>query len=534
MRLTVEDALKIYPLSKGKLVAGKDGISRIISSINLMDAPDVINWMKEGELLLTTAYAIKDSPEEFVTLLQKLNERGSSGLGIKLGRYWREIPEIVLLEADRLQIPLIELPFEFTFSEQITALFQSEFQRDTRRLNELLETQKKLVDFAMRANEYTNYFQGVADILGLPLAVVRSDGQILYNATGCSQQELLTGWPWQPDNQLSKTADKLLYRIPLLKNGKLYGYLMLQTDYFNDVHDMEGIFHQAAVILSFHLEVIQNQEAFAVSSKLGIIMERYLKGSTSWERVREFAEALSSKFWNSPYLFMISSVRENSENTEQQGRELREIQNRLREHPNTASIESYHFYMMNRLCSLISIREEEARDSIRCEQVARLYADLMYSWGEPKTSNTSYASKVRIGVEEFIESLRECVEAERISTELGFDRPVIMFADIEFTYLFRHIPEEVMSNYCAYLFRPLMERDEEYAGEMMRTLESYFSNCGQINEIARELFIHRNTVFYRLEKISAILNLDLKNTDDMLKLKMAFMFKHLMSVDRSK
>ncbi|MDQ0495327.1 PucR family transcriptional regulator ligand-binding domain-containing protein [Paenibacillus brasilensis] len=174
MHLTVEDALTVYPLSEGKLAAGKKGISRTISSINLMDAPDVINWMKEEELLLTTAYAIRDSPEEFVNLLQKLNERGASGLGIKLGRYWVEIPEIALIEADRLGFPLIELPFEFTFSEQITALFQSEFQRDTRRLNELLETQKKLVDFAMQADEYTNYFQSITSILGRPVAIVTS------------------------------------------------------------------------------------------------------------------------------------------------------------------------------------------------------------------------------------------------------------------------------------------------------------------------------------------------------------------------
>ncbi|WP_226000055.1 PucR family transcriptional regulator [Paenibacillus sp. BJ-4] len=532
MHLTVEDALTVYPLSEGKLAAGEKGISRTISSINLMDAPDVINWMKEGELLLTTAYAIRDSPEEFVNLLQKLNERGASGLGIKLGRYWVEIPEIALVEADRLGFPLIELPFEFTFSEQITALFQSEFQRDTRRLNELLETQKKLVDFAMQADEYTNYFQSITSILGRPVAIVTSEGQTLYNVTRCSEMELLSDWPWHQDNRFYKAANNLLYRVPLLKNGKSYGYLLVQTENLLEAHDMEGIFHQAAVILSYHLEVIRNQEASAVGSRLGTAMERYLKGNASRKTVLEFAEALGSTFWSTPYVCMVSSTRADAWDHESQRRRLREIQDKLQDHPKTASLESHHFYVMNRVYSLFPIPEEEAKERRQYENSARLYADLMHAWDHGVGAGTCFISKVRMGMEEFIDGFRECAEAERISTELGLSEPVVMFIDLEFIYLFKHIPQEVMSRYCSYLFRPLLDKDEEYAGEMMHTLETYFVNNGQVNETARELFIHRNTVLYRLEKISGLLNLDLKNTDHLLLLKLGLMFRHLMPPDR--
>lgn len=151
----------------------------------------MINWIKEGELLLTTAYAIRDSPEEFVNLLQKL---------------------------------------------------------------------KKLVDFAMQADEYTHYFQTITSILGRPVAIVTSEGQTLYNVISCSETELLSDWPWHQDHRFYKAANNLLYRAHLLKNGKSYGYLLVQTENLLEAHDMEGIFHQAAVILSYHLEVIRNQK----------------------------------------------------------------------------------------------------------------------------------------------------------------------------------------------------------------------------------------------------------------------------------
>ncbi|GGG69029.1 PucR family transcriptional regulator [Paenibacillus radicis (ex Gao et al. 2016)] len=530
MHITVEDALTVYPLSEGSLVAGSEGVYRTISSINLMDAPDVINWMKEGELLLTTAYAIRDSPEEFVILLQKLSERGASGLGIKLGRYWKEIPQAVLLEADRLQLPLIELPFAFTFSEQITALFQSEFQRDTRKLNERLEMQKKLVDFAMQADEYTNYFQSIHRILAHPIAVFTSEGVILYNVTICSETELLCEWPWQTDNRFYKAAHNQFYRIPLLKNGKTYGHLLVQTEQLQD--EIEGIFHQAAVILAYHLEVIQNQEEAAAGRRLGTAMERYLKGIVSQQTVLEFAEALGSGFWNTPFVCMMSAAETSAWDPNMQRRRLREIQDRLQEHPKTATLVSHHFYVLNRLYSLLQIPEDVAKDRKLYEHSIRLYGEIINGWSHGTESCTSFSSKIRAGIDALIDGFQECMDAERISTELGISESVVLFADLEFVHLFRHIPQEVMRRFCTYLFQPLLDKDEEYTDEMMRTLEAYFANNGQVNETARALYIHRNTVLYRLEKITGLMNLDLKNNDHLLMLKLGLMFRDMMISDK--
>jgi purine catabolism regulator len=74
-----------------------------------------------------------------------------------------------------------------------------------------------------------------------------------------------------------------------------------------------------------------------------------------------------------------------------------------------------------------------------------------------------------------------------------------------------------------------LQKDEDYMSEMLRTLEAYFASNGQINDTAKELYIHRNTVLYRLEKIGEILNIDLKNTNHLLQLKLVLMFKRLIT-----
>jgi purine catabolism regulator len=47
-------------------------------------------------------------------------------------------------------------------------------------------------------------------------------------------------------------------------------------------------------------------------------------------------------------------------------------------------------------------------------------------------------------------------------------------------------------------------------------------------ETARQLYIHRNSLLYRIEKIQRILHLDLKDSDELLKLQLALKIYHML------
>lgn len=187
MHLTVEEALSIYPLSEAKLIAGAKGKHRIVKSINVMDAPDISDWIKEGEMLLTTAYLIKDSPEDASALLQMLNRRGSAGLGIKLGRFWEAVPPPLIAEAEQLNFPLIELPFQFTFSDQMNGLFRAELSRSVGTLQSMMEKQRLLMRLALRSGRSRPLLDTVSEIIGYPLAVISSRGTVVFNNSGYTE-----------------------------------------------------------------------------------------------------------------------------------------------------------------------------------------------------------------------------------------------------------------------------------------------------------------------------------------------------------
>ena len=61
------------------------------------------------------------------------------------------------------------------------------------------------------------------------------------------------------------------------------------------------------------------------------------------------------------------------------------------------------------------------------------------------------------------------------------------------------------------LMRPLVERDRERHSDLVRTLRVYFAAGANVSEAADRLFLHRNSMLYRLERIQKLTGLDLKD-----------------------
>lgn len=71
--------------------------------------------------------------------------------------------------------------------------------------------------------------------------------------------------------------------------------------------------------------------------------------------------------------------------------------------------------------------------------------------------------------------------------------------------------------------------------ETLNTIDMFLANSLNVSETARQLYVHRNTLLYRLEKLQKATNLDIRNFDDALTLKIALMvvsyMKYLQSLD---
>lgn len=102
---------------------GAVGLDRRVSGVNLTDTPDYARWLAQGELLITTGFAIADDPQAVDALLPTAAEKGLSGVGIKPGRYLpKPLPAVLADMADRLGLPLLQLPDDVRFTELADAV----------------------------------------------------------------------------------------------------------------------------------------------------------------------------------------------------------------------------------------------------------------------------------------------------------------------------------------------------------------------------------------------------------------------------
>ena len=77
--------------------------------------------------------------------------------------------------------------------------------------------------------------------------------------------------------------------------------------------------------------------------------------------------------------------------------------------------------------------------------------------------------------------------------------------------LLRELAEDPKLEPFRALISPLQEHDLARGSDLVRTLKTYFAAGTNASEAADRLFLHRNSMLYRLERIQALTGLDLKD-----------------------
>lgn len=105
------------------------------------------------------------------------------------------------------------------------------------------------------------------------------------------------------------------------------------------------------------------------------------------------------------------------------------------------------------------------------------------------------------------------------------DKRMHPFNDISFDYILDQATKKLPGYMlCHERLLFLQEHDDSSGSDYMRTLRCYLDNHCNVVQTARELFVHRSTLLYRLEKIKEILESDLSSPDEILYLMLSFRF----------
>lgn len=115
--MKLAEALRIDPLTQAVLVAGHIGVQRTVSWIHIVDLPDPLPWVGRDQLLLTTGFSWSRDAHDLRRLISDLDSQGVAGIGLAAPGYWEAAPRAAKDEADRVGLPLLEIPWEIPFFE---------------------------------------------------------------------------------------------------------------------------------------------------------------------------------------------------------------------------------------------------------------------------------------------------------------------------------------------------------------------------------------------------------------------------------
>ena len=101
------------------------------------------------------------------------------------------------------------------------------------------------------------------------------------------------------------------------------------------------------------------------------------------------------------------------------------------------------------------------------------------------------------------------------------DRNVVAYANLGIGRLIYQLPMSL----CKMFIKEIFENQslDEFDEETLVTINKFFENSLNVSETSRQLYIHRNTLVYRLDKLQKTTNLDLRVFEDAITFKIALM-----------
>ncbi|MBE6850309.1 MAG: PucR family transcriptional regulator [Ruminococcus sp.] len=146
------------------------------------------------------------------------------------------------------------------------------------------------------------------------------------------------------------------------------------------------------------------------------------------------------------------------------------------------------------------------------------------------TLSSEFYTRVNVGigtavtsVKELAKSFKEAQMALEVGKVFDTDKVIVSYDNLGIARLIYHLPTTLCDTFLHEVFK--RGSIESLDHETLFTIQKFFENNLNVSETSRKLFVHRNTLVYRLEKIKKLTGLDLREFDHAIIFKIALMVK---------
>lgn len=552
MALTVRQCLEIDVWKDVKVIAGEQGLDHIVCFVNIMEVPEVVKWMKGGELLLTAGYAFKDDPVLQKELVNNLVEKSVAGLGIKPGQYLSEVPSVIIEHADKVGLPILELPQDLPYMELMLPVFEIMISYQLYQLKKAEEIHNRLLEVVLKGGGFRRLCQSLSELVGNPVLILDKAGECLASypdpnlTCDYSMDELLENWGqsqvsfsglganrWHPAELNFGEKAQPIVLVPIGLNDGITGVLLtIECNKKIDQHEaraMEYASTIAALIFAKERAVYDAERQIKVE-----LLEDLITGNFQYEEVIiRRASFLNFNIKKPLAVFILDidgferyfiEVAKKDEGTVQTLKEeiLQLCHNAFFGYPGGAMLQMKSDGVVG-LVPVTSAQDERLfQEKCRhiAEQVKVKYSSVTVSIG---------VGRVYSGIGNIKKSHKEADIALRVGRHIHGNACVSFFKDLgSYQFLYELIGSESVAFFQNEIIDKIKLYDAQNNTALYDTLVCYFKNDRNFKLTAEEMFVHRNSVIYRIKKIEEITGLSLNDPEQRFNLQLSLKLDTMM------
>jgi len=543
--ITVEDVLKMECMEKCKLIAGFNGLHNTVSKVNIMADPEILDWVDQGEFLLTTAYSFKlGGLEEQKLFIKECADKGLAGIGIKIYPYLESFPIEIIELANGLNLPIIDLYYGTPFSDIMTPVFKEIFNKQTSLLQRLERVHEQLMDVVLEGGTIGDIGRVTCENLRNPLIIkIGFPDQWflqLESIDNITKNILFENAKKFYDPNSTKSVERKLNEgieviegkpirrmvMPIVLKDSIYGHIFswaINTPLGG--FDL-SVLENASTIIS--LEILKQLSVRDVENRY---RSEFLEDLLSMEEKRkEKAEERAHLFkldLNDTFIIVLIHTDEREE----------------------IMVDNFDHRLVTLYSALEGLIEEHSLNGFVARKTDSVYMLLAFH-NKKKIDSTikSFSSNLenllkkrfeklnyKIGIGRAYEGLREVHKSYMDSLkaiqagEILNEKSLVFFEDLGvYKILFQDHLYDELDKFYNMTIKSLAAYDEKKSTELIKTLEAYFMYNGNLKRISEVLFTHYNTTLYRIERIQKITGLNLENPEHRLNLQIGLKIKKLL------
>ncbi len=533
MPVTVGQILELDVLKEARLLAGEAGLERRVTSVTVGEVPDIADWLSGGEMVLSTMFAVKGDLERQREFLRRVMMADAAALFVKTTRFVEGMPPDIIELANKRKFPIVEVPKALRWTKLMQDATEVIINRQASQLEQSQSVHRSLLGVVIRGGGWQDLADEAARLLDRPVLILDTYLEVLAASTGLPltvdaltlrlvlpevRERLVSLGGGHTPFRLQGEELPAMFVLPVVSSHRRLGYVCAFTEADSLSANEVLVLEHTATIAA--LEMAQDRVRFETEVRLkGDFVDDVTSGGAGADDSLLRRGAFLGCDLGQGASVILLGVDEFDGLITQKGLDQEELDRRVEllfsqcsrlvsssEPSSLASLKSGHI--------VIFVCGKRGHDVAALKKLATSLQALGRTAGGLSVSAGigGFASKAA----QMERGYQEALVALKVGRKLNGPGSVLHFEDVG-TYrllldIWERDPDEIRNLY-EQTIAPVDRYDVANGTQLTLTLSVFFANNENLTQTAAELYAHRHTIRYRLEKIADISGLSVFQTE---------------------